>query len=142
MLDANIDNSCTSTYVTLCIYHKELTAEEITKFLSLEPTRTIPKNAKRIKENGWFLTTEDRIESTVLMDHMKALFEDIRFNKDQIALLIAKGAHARIFCFWVSAMGNGGPVISAEMLRLYGELNLDLHFDLWFENSESIGSNS
>jgi hypothetical protein len=138
MLVSNIDNSCTSTYATLCIYHEEMTAEDITNILSLEPTRTIQKNAKRIKKNGWFLTTEDRIESTVLMDHLKALAEDIRFNKDQIALLITKGAQARIFCFWVSAMGNGGPIINAEMLRFYGELNLDLHFDLWFENSEAL----
>jgi hypothetical protein len=41
---------------------------------------------------------------------------------------------ASICCYWVSATGNGGPVLSPELLGRLAKYNLTLSFDIHFES--------
>ena len=129
------DNSCKSTYVTLSVYHGEMTPAELTKSLGMNPTRTCVKNSKRIKKNGWFLTTKDLVVSTKLEDHLISLLNNIIDSRRNLSETLTLGAEARIYCFWVSANGNGGPVLSANTLKQLSELGIDLHFDIWFDEA-------
>lgn len=136
MSNTAADGSCSATYVTICCYHEELNADEMGAFIGLEPTRVVEKNSRRIKNNGWFFSTEGRLQSTVLADHLKFIAMDIYPYRDNLRALIGRGVTARLYCFWVSAAGNGGPVIDSDTLRLLNDIGLDLHFDIWFDVGE------
>jgi len=128
-------NSCASTYATLCLYHHELTPDEITSSLGVSPTRTCLKDSKRIQRNGWFLNTRETIVSKNIEDHLNHLIEAIEDFKEQLHKFVLMGGEARIFCFWASKTENGGLVLSANLLKKIGELGTELHFDIWFDES-------
>ncbi len=36
-----------------------------------------------------------------------------------------------IFCYWLSADGHGGPILSPAMMRRLGQLELEVGFDIY-----------
>jgi hypothetical protein len=36
-----------------------------------------------------------------------------------------------VFCFWLSAQGQGGPILSPEIMKRFGELGLEVGFDVY-----------
>ena len=129
--------SCSSTYTTLCIYHEVMQPDEIARIIGLEPSYISIKNMKRIKKNGWFLSTKNEANSTVLSEHLTFLLNKIETIRGNLDLLLSFGVDIRIFCFWESTSGNGGPVLDSALLKRLSDCGIDLHFDIWFDEESS-----
>jgi len=130
--------SCTRTYATLCIYHDELEANVITELLGIEPTYSQKKGdflrkGHFTETGGWFLKTLDVIYSRDVRYHIDILLKMINNKKHNLKLLREQGYDIRIFCFWESATGNGGPLLDYQLMSTLGELCIDVSFDIWFD---------
>ncbi len=43
-----------------------------------------------------------------------------------------EGWNTRIYCFWESTEGNGGPILDYRTMELLSIFKLDIHFDVWW----------
>lgn len=129
---------CSRTYATLCIYHVEITPEEITSCLGLDPDRVVRKG-QRLRLGGgaprhaWIRGTRDKIDSKDLRSHIDFLTSELHDKLKELFDLDSKGCEMRIMCFWASASGNGGPYLDHQVIVKLAELPFDLDFDVWFD---------
>jgi hypothetical protein len=131
--------TCKETSAVFRIFSDEIDPREITRLLGVEPSsiqikgeRKYPNKYKYInKENGWFLDSEDEIESKDLRRHLDWLLNKMGSSHNQLRELAGKGAEITIFCPWRSASGQGGPTMDPQQMKLLGELNIELLFEFW-----------
>lgn len=130
-------SSCSRTYATLLIYTGEVPPGEVTRILGIPPTTiSIAADIPRKKVNGWFLSSQDIIESKDSRRHIDYIIEVVSPVKDRIGQLQSRGFQIGVLCFWESATGNGGPTLSPNQMKELGQLNLELSWDIWFADSE------
>ncbi len=131
MIDFDDDcSACEEVNVTLCIYSKVLSTDEITELTKFTPTRTTKIGDRpSITDNGWFFCTDKFVQSRDVRHHLYYLTKKLEgLDLDEIT---ESGCEASLFCFWVSANGNGGPTINADLMREISKLGLDLDFDIY-----------
>ena len=136
-----LDNyqACNRTYATLLIYPGEASIESISFTLGLKPTHTSEaQDLPRKKLRGWFLSTQESINSKDSRRHIDHLIDLILPLIEKLDKLRESGVRIEICCFWESASGNGGPTMSPTQMKALGELNLELWWDIWFSDDENI----
>lgn len=134
--------SCERTYCELRIYSGGLSPEDVTRLLDLEATSVsrrgeqVATRAGRTRttpHNGWFLSSESRVESLDLRRHLDWLMAQLIPRRAMLESLGADpGVDLWVNCVWWSRQGHGGPTLSAPQLRALAELGLECGFDVYF----------
>ena len=86
--DDNYD-TCEQTYSTLRVYSGDISPNIITIKLNIDPSSTQEKGKfkrfgkmeKEIKKNGWFLTSENQVESKDTRRHIDWIINHIKSKK-------------------------------------------------------------
>jgi Domain of unknown function (DUF4279) len=80
---------------------------------------------------GWFLSTEGQVESRDVRRHLDWLAVKLVGKDGALKSLGAEGCRMDVFCYWLSAGGNGGPVLSPAIMKRFGKLGLEIGFDIY-----------
>jgi Domain of unknown function (DUF4279) len=132
--------TCAKTYATFRIYHTDLNPDQITSLLEIQPTgtqvngRPMTNSIGIIKTpsiGGWFLSTEGLLDSKDVRRHVDWILDKLASRERILKLLQAEGNRLDVFCYWLSAEGHGGPILSPATLRRLGELDLEIGFDIY-----------
>lgn len=127
--------ACEETYATFQIYPSNKDPDEVTNYLGIKPSKTVlagMAGGNRRAINGWFLSTKGKVSSKDSRRHIDWLLDKIQHAAEQIRELKNNGARVDICCFWISATGNGGPVLSPRQMTRLSDLDLDVWWDIWF----------
>jgi len=129
--------SCSQTYCTLSIYHSTANPQSITDALKIVPDRISVVGEKLYanklaKNSGWYLSTENKVESKDLRAHIDYLLKLLIPITDVVNKLIDSEFKVAIWCYWESANGSGGPTIDHELIKMLSLLPVDLYFDVYF----------
>jgi hypothetical protein len=131
--------SCERTAAELQIYSGDVRPESVTSRLEITPTSEVtlgepskyrnPENPPRGKVNAWFLSSEEKIESMDVRDHLDWLLERIIPRRDALlALQQEPGVLMSVYCPWWAKTGGGGPTLWPEQMRALADLNLECTF--------------
>ncbi len=132
--------TCERTYVTLRIFRDDLDPDSVTHTLGIQPSgvqvRGQPSTNRwggiRVPEiGGWFLSTERQVTSRDVRRHLLWLLDKLAGSDHALRFLRMEGCRIDVFCFWLSAEGHGGPTVSPEIMKRFGELGLELGFDVY-----------
>lgn len=136
--------TCAATYVTLRVF--DVDPDAVTERLRVQPTKTQRQgehwkthhglSSVPHRRDGWFLCTKDCVNSKDLRRHVDWLIEQVRTSAQALRQLQDEGAHTDVFCYWVSASGQGGPSLYPETMSKLGELRLEIGFDIYSANSD------
>jgi hypothetical protein len=78
----------------------------------------------------WYISSKDRIGSTSLERHLRYLLDIVEpVRRELLALVAEHSLRADFHCYWVSAVGQGGPEISSETLRRISDFGATLGFE-------------
>jgi hypothetical protein len=126
--------TCSETYATLRIIG--LKPDEVTRDLGLRPTdscvRGDVRHAAPVRHDGWFLRSKDAVDSKDVRRHLDWILDQIATQRDALSVLVDRGAKIDITCYWVSAHGHGGPIISFVQSKKLADLEIDVSFDVYF----------
>lgn len=130
--------SCSRTYATLLIYPSGQHPDEITELLGIEPSRTSVKGGglRGTNVNGWFLSSKDAVISKDSRRHIDWILDGLERVSTKVKKLQNSGALTAITCFWESVSGNGGPTLSPSQMRRLAELNLEIWWDVYFNDDD------
>jgi Domain of unknown function (DUF4279) len=96
----------------------------------IRPSRREGRPAIKQRTGVWYTTTENRIASTSLERHVLFLLERVEPVAGELrALMEEQGLRADFHCYWVSATGQGGPIVTAETLSRMGAIGATLGFE-------------
>lgn len=142
--------SCDNTYVKLLIYPGEASVDEVSKVLQLKPSSTQYEGQEIINSKGrvrfaknslWILSSEGRVASKDLRDHLDWLSNKLLKIKSNLKLLQNNnGLKMTVTCVWWSVLGHGGPVLWPEQMKALAELGLECSFDIYFLDNELINA--
>jgi len=120
---------CLKTFIVVAIEYNQKTKADIESIFELESQKVKPFG-NRMPENAFMLTTEGRVQSTSLIEHLKYLLLKYDKELDNIKRL-NKDLKVKFFIYWESEHGNGGPNINEDLLELMGSKNIDLIFEFY-----------
>ncbi len=132
--------TCYRTYATLIIYPGDTDPEEISERLGLEPSRSQRRGedlnpagrTPRIAPlNGWFLSSKEHIDSRDSRRHLDWILEQIAPKRECVRAIRAGGCRVEISCYWCSAAGHGGPMVTPAQMRIMADCEVDLWFDFY-----------
>jgi hypothetical protein len=129
--------TCVETYSTLRVNSDEISPEEITKLLQINPTKAFRKGETHArgklqrKTNGWFYSTKKLSSSKDTRRHIDLILASLDGKDDSVKKLHLKDCKLDIISYWVS-IGQGGPwLMPYQMLRL-GTLGIPVWWDIYF----------
>ena len=131
--------TCDRTFATLRFYHDTEPPESVTKTLGLSPTKTQtagdqrPRSKSVIKQSGWFLRSEDHVDSRDTRRHIDWILELLEPKSSEVQNLQADGWEGDFFCFWLGH-GHGGPTLDPYQLQRLAILNLSCGFDVYHDD--------
>jgi hypothetical protein len=97
-------------------------------------------DAKHAK-TGWFLSSEGRLESLELTEHLDWLLDRLQPAAAALrALAQEEGVAMRIACIWWAAPESTGFTISAAQISRLAELGVNVDFGISFYPPESKDS--
>jgi hypothetical protein len=129
--------TCAATFATLRVMSAELTPAQLTGALRTDPSESyafgepVHNTGRTRKTNGWFLTSEGRVESLDLSRHIDWVLDQIA-EPDALPGLLARGVKADIFCYWESRSGHGGPEFTSRQMGRLAALGLPVGIDVYF----------
>lgn len=123
--------TCKATSASLRLYHTANDPREVSEALALHPTRS-RRAAEAGHPSAWLLSSEDAVSSLDIRRHMDWLLATVGGTGPALEALRQRGWSTDVGCYWVSASGHGGPMLTAGELSILGELGLPLSFDLYF----------
>lgn len=136
--------ACERTYATLCVYTQAVDPAVVTESLCVQPSNwqrvgelptTAPKNPRRMPRpatlNAWFLESESHVTSRDVRRHIDWVLDQVVGKSEALLALQELGCIMVVNCFWLSACGHGGPIISPSQSRKLAGLNLELSFDIY-----------
>ena len=136
-------SACSETFATLRIYHDEIPPTEVTSRLGVKPDESVTKgerfSGKRrgvARTNGWFLTTDGKVDSRDSRRHIDWLTSQVSDKAQEFAQMLEDGFEIDISSFWISRSGNGGPMLSPFQMRRLAELGIEVNWDIYFENDD------
>lgn len=138
--------TCRKTYTALRIFSDTVRPEFITAKLRVDPSDSFSKGDQYgdgrffRKFNGWFLSSENKIGSKDTRRHVDWLISEIANRENELKELRGMGVEIDVSCFWLST-GQGGPVIGPAQMKELSRLDLEIWWDVYFDNGESNGSN-
>lgn len=134
--------TCERTCAKLRIYGNDLDPSAITKLLGIQPSDSQKKGETRknsydrilvFKIGGWFLSSEDHVQSKDVRRHLDWILNQLVPKKEQLLQLQETiGITMDVNCIWWSAFGDGGPTLWPEQMGLLAELNLECGFEIAF----------
>ncbi len=130
--------TCAQTYATLCIYG--LSPEDVTAGLGL--TATIGQHqgdlryGARATVDGWFLGSKGLVESKDLRRHLDWVLDQLLPQREALEDLVRRGARVAMSCYWLSALGQGGPMVSPTQSKKLGDLGIEIWFDLYVSRAD------
>lgn len=128
--------TCVRTYSTLRVFSNDVTPEEITKLLQIEPTQTFRKGDSHAKgklqrkANGWFYSTKNLSDSRDTRRHLDMVLAALEGKGDAVKALHVRGCKTDITSYWAS-IGQGGPWIMPEQMRKLGALDIGIWWDVY-----------
>jgi hypothetical protein len=134
--------TCSRTHATLCIYLPDQSnPNEITEKLGVQPSKTQVKGEVRNDRvrnwpTAWFLESKGKVISKEVRRHIDWLLEELEGKSEVIRELKTDGSEIHLSCFWGSALGHGGPMLDAEILKKIASLNIGITFDIYFEGDD------
>lgn len=139
MMPLNYDDeypTCKATYVTLRILKDDLVVEEVTGRLGISPSESQTKGQevshKRMVEiGGWFLCSKGIVASKDTRRHLDWLLEQLIPKRAELQKMQAEGFIMDVSCYWLSNYGQGGPTLSPSTMKSFGDLGLELWFDVY-----------
>ena len=134
--------TCYSTHASLCIYlpnRHDLAA--LSERLGVQPSRThvngeIRNGKVKRWPTAWVLESSERIQSKDVRRHIDWLLQQIENKSEVLEELMDAGSDIHISCFWVSAVGHGGPMLDQDILKRIAKLNIGIAFDIYFAGDE------
>lgn len=132
--------ACTRTFATLQIFLENIHPDEITEELGFAPTGTDPLNSKskyksRRVSNFWNFSTEKFSNSLDNVEHIEIILRALKGKSNQMELLRQRGCQTDIFCYWDSN-GQGGPSLSVGLMKELVDLDLDIYWDMYFDDEK------
>jgi hypothetical protein len=130
--------TCDETFATLRIYPGTIMPDEVTRELGIGPSSTEVEGQLRSRRqppsrcNGWFLCSKGQITSRDSRRHIDWLLDRLLPVRDALLGLRDRGARMDVFCFWVSAHGHGGPMLSVKQMKGLVELDLECGYDMYY----------
>jgi Domain of unknown function (DUF4279) len=140
--------ACDRTCAQLLIYSSELKPKEITDFLKgIEPTAQVlskqPEGEYPGRANGWFLSSENFVNSKDLRTHLDWLLKMIAPRAVELTELQAReGVKMYVYCPWWAKYGGGGPSIWPEQMKMLSALNLECTIDFADYSEQEAGLSS
>jgi Domain of unknown function (DUF4279) len=130
--------NCEETYASLRVAGDALDPDEVSRVLGIQPSLTRRKGEPHgrsgaINSTGvWILSSEGAVQSKRLEVHLRYLLERIEGRAPDLQRYVRqRGLELDVPCFWMSATGQGGPVLSADLLRDLGALGVSLSFGFY-----------
>jgi hypothetical protein len=132
--------ACARTYATLRIYHEDLDTDSLTLLLGVEPTHAQVKGLPCTHPTGrtftpvlggWFLSTKGEVSSKDVRHHLDWILSQLAGCDGALRSLQDPGYRMDMFCYWRSGRGHGGPVLSPDLMRRFGELEIEAGFDVY-----------
>ena len=133
-----------------------LASAEVTQALGLEPDRALDKGQVRsprvdprtgkplVQRTGVWSISSKRLTTTSNQRHLSFLLDKLEPSADALRDVMARqGLEADFFCYWESASGDGGPVLSPGVLRRIAELGASLGYDFYGpcrDDDQPVGS--
>lgn len=134
--------TCAETFSTLRIFSDNVTPQDITNTLAVDPSNIFHKGdsngtgkTKR-KAHGWFLSTEGLVDSRDCRRHIDEILDRMDGRARSLRELRNRGCSADITSFWVSTGFAGGPVLEPCQMRRLSELDLALWWDIYSGGEE------
>lgn len=134
------NGNCLIAHATFRVLGDDLDPDVVTRLLGIEPTQALRRdqlvptatNVRRQETGVWLLKSEGKVSSTSLERHLIYLLDRIEPQLAALAAYLAAGeATADFFCFWLSATGHGGPILSADVMRRVGATGAELGIDFY-----------
>lgn len=145
----DLDPSCERTAASLLIYSETLSPEELEARIGTPPTNILRKGRTTFlptgrirvdKLNGFFLESEEFVDSRDLRRHIDWLLERIGGRVESFHSLWRRGeVFGSIQCIWWSAHGEGGPILRVDQLEAIAELDLELSFGFAYYGPKAGG---
>jgi hypothetical protein len=124
--------TCAATHATLRIFSGEMSPERVTAALCLAPSKMLFEGVGGARSNGWFLSSQDRVDSRDVRRHIDWLLErTIQARTQLCSLQDESGVSMDVFCYWRSTQGHGGPALNPKQMQLLADLNLTVGFDCY-----------
>ena len=138
--------TCEYTHAWLRIMDENLDPDEITKLLSIPPSKvqfrgdfTSQRPKDPLKNSGWVLSSENLLDSKDSRHHLDWILEQISDRKDVFQIFHNRGYLVDICVRWDSKNGHGGPTLNPDEMKILSDLEIELWFDLylcWIEDEE------
>ena len=137
--------TCARTYGTLCIYHDDLDPEAVSSELGLLPTEAqvkgvSPRPGSRppARVGAWFLSSQRMLASRDVRRHIDWLLELLEPRADALKRLQKAGCKTVVSCYWQSAFGHGGPMLTAANMLRMANLGLEIWFDIYWLDDGAV----
>ena len=125
--------------VNLRLWHPTLDPETITTEMGISPNiqrRVVSSFADTtsVPDSGWetyWASGHRSGEDLQLLDVLAGYAEELKEHAPFIASLRSTGGRAELFVGWFASTRAGGPVIGHDLLRRFGELQVDLSLDVY-----------
>jgi hypothetical protein len=131
--------TCERCYATLCIDSGESDPTFITTHVDIEPTTLRIKGqpaypwTRRVNMlNLWELSSQERVKSKDLRDHLEWIFEKLEARGDRVESLRQMGCDFRVWCYWLSREGHGGPTFSVPQVEKLARFRFEVLLDVYF----------
>ena len=135
--------NCERTLAQLLIYLGDMSPDEATSIMGIEPTETsvagrlMPPNSlgltRRQRLNAWFLSSEAHIDALDIRPHLDWLTNRLLPAKAGLfALQETDGVTMDVTVIWWAADYCGGPVLWPSQMEKLAALRLELAFALSF----------
>lgn len=135
--------TCAYTHAWLRIMSENLDPDEVTSFLAIKPTKEQRRgefissdSKKRYKTSGWFLSTKGILDSLDLRVHLDWILDQVENKKNEFHELIKRKYLVDVCVRWDSRSGHGGPTLSPKHLSGFGDLGVEVWFDVYFFDDE------
>ena len=133
--------TCAETYSTLRVFSNDVTPDEITSILQIEPTQVFWKGHSngrgkgQNKTNGWFCSTEKLSSSRDTRRHIDLILASLEGKADSVRKLHLNGCKIDISTYWLS-LGQGGPWLMPEQMLKLGALGIGVWWNIYFASGD------
>ena len=139
--------TCDYTHAWLRIMSENLNPDEITKALKITPTEIQRSGESRskdsdklLKHSGWWISTKDLVNSLDARHHLDWILDQVSNKKNEIESFQKAGYLVDVCVRWDSKSGHGGPTLSPKQLSGFGNLGIEVWFDIYFAGDEFNGT--
>jgi uncharacterized protein DUF4279 len=135
--------TCSYTHAWLRIMSEDMNPDEITEVLGVTPTQIQRKGDQRSygklkvhETSGWWISTKEKLDSLDARHHLDWILDQISNKQQEVAMLQQRDYLIDVCVRWDSKSGHGGPTLSQKQLRGFGNLGIEVWFDIYFDSDD------